>query len=83
MKPVLNLPLFIGVKEEYNIAKSKGMKIVCALNRANGYVTHQSVVGWQGKGCDPDNPHYLFRRDKDAIYLNMIDGNDQNILMMK
>ena len=39
-------------------------------------MTHQSVVGWQGRGCNPDNPYYLFKRDPDAIYLNMIDGEN-------
>jgi len=76
MNQVRDLKLFIGTKEEYPIAKQKGMKIVCALNRANGFVTHQSVVGWQGKGCNPDNPFYLFKREPDAIYLNMIDAED-------
>ena len=68
--------IYVGVKEEYSIARQKGMKIVCALNRANGFVTHQSVVGWQGRGCNPASPYYLFKRDADAIYLNMIDGED-------
>ena len=68
--------LFVGTKEEYSFAKQKDMKIVCALNRANGFVTHQSVVGWQGRGCNPDSPYYLFKRDSDAIYLNMIDNED-------
>jgi hypothetical protein len=76
MKQISDLRLFVGTKEEYSFAKQKGMKIVCALNRANGFVTHQSVVGWQGRGCNPDNPYYLFRRDADAIYLNMIDAED-------
>lgn len=70
------LNLYVGSKEEYNLAKHKGMKIVCALNIANGYVTHQSVVGWTGRGCNKDNPYYLFKREPDAIYLNMIDGDD-------
>ncbi len=68
--------LYVGTKEEYQTALNKGMKIVCALNRANGYVTHQSIVGWHGRGCDPSSPHYLFKKDADAIYLNMIDGDD-------
>ena len=76
MKQIKDLSLYVGTKEEYLIAKQKGMKIVCALNRANGFVTHQSVVGWQGRGCNPDNPYYLFKRDDDAIYLNMIDNED-------
>jgi predicted protein tyrosine phosphatase len=76
MRQIKNIPLFVGVKEQYALAREKGMKIVCALNRANGFVTHQSVVSWQGRGCDPKHPHYLFRRDEDAIYLNMIDGDD-------
>tara|TARA_A100000171_G_C2133353_1_gene148218 strand:+ start:1576 stop:2061 length:486 start_codon:yes stop_codon:yes gene_type:complete len=76
MQQIKGLQLFVGTKEEYQIAIQKGMKIVCALNRANGFVTHQSVVGWQGRGCNPDNPYYLFKRDPDAIYLNMIDGEN-------
>jgi hypothetical protein len=68
--------LYVGTKEEYQTALNKGMKIVCALNRAKGYVTHQSIVGWHGRGCDPSSPHYLFKKDEDAIYLNMIDGDD-------
>lgn len=73
---IKDLKLFVGIKEEYNIAHQKGMKIVCALNRANGFVTHQSAVGWQGRGCNPDSPYYLFKRESDAIYLNMIDADD-------
>jgi len=76
MIQIQNIKLFVGTKEEYSIAKQKGMKIVCALNSANGFITHKSVVGWQGRGCDKDNPFYLFKRENDAIYLNMIDGED-------
>ncbi|NOQ26323.1 MAG: protein tyrosine phosphatase [Bacteroidales bacterium] len=76
MRQIKNIQLFVGVKEEYQIARQKGMKIVCALNRANGYVTHQSIVGWQGRGCNPANPNYLFKKEDDAIYLNMIDGDN-------
>jgi hypothetical protein len=76
MKQIPNTNIFVGTKEEYSIAKHQGMKIVCALNRANGYVTHQSVVGWQGRGCNPDNPYYFFKQETDAIYLNMIDSED-------
>jgi hypothetical protein len=76
MIQIKSTKLFVGTKEEYGVAKQRGMKIVCALNRANGFVTHQSVVGWQGRGCNPDNPFYLFKREDDAIYLNMIDGED-------
>lgn len=71
-----NLNLFVGAKEEHRFAVQKGMKIICALNRASGFVTHQSVVGWTGRGCNQDNPYYLFKREPDAIYLNMIDGDD-------
>ena len=76
MEKIGELELYVGTKEEYNIAKRKGMKIVCALNRAKGYVTHQSIVGWQGRGCDKSSPYYLFKETKDAIYLNMIDGDN-------
>lgn len=76
MHQIKDISLFVGVKEEYNLARNKEMKIVCALNRANGFVTHQSRIGWQGRGCDPNHPDYLYRRDEDAIYLNMIDGED-------
>lgn len=63
--------IFVGEKEEYHLARQKGMKIVCALNRANGFVTHQSVVGWSGRGCNPDNSYYLFKQEADAIYYNL------------
>jgi rhodanese-related sulfurtransferase len=76
MKQISTLPLFVGTKEEYSSAKQRGMKIVCALNRVTGFVTHQSMVGWTGRGCDPSSPYYLFKREPDAIYLNMIDGED-------
>ncbi|MEL1244046.1 dual specificity protein phosphatase family protein [Flavobacterium sp. DGU11] len=76
MRQIKDLRLFIGTKEQYQIAYNRGMKIVCALNRANGYVSHQSVVGWRGKGCNPDSLYYLYKREPDAIYLNMIDGDD-------
>ena len=56
------------------------MNIICALNRCNGFVTHQSVVGWTGRGCDKDNPHYLFKREDKAIYLNMIDGDNPDYI---
>ena len=59
MKKIGNLELYVGTKEEYSNAVVKGMKIVCALNRATGFVTHQSKVGWQGRGCNKDNPNYL------------------------
>lgn len=72
--------IYIGTKEEYNLALEKGMNIVCALNRCNGFVTHQSVVGWTGRGCDKDNPHYLFKREDKAIYLNMIDGDNPDYI---
>ena len=74
MKQIKDLKLFVGTKEQYQIAQQRGMKIVCALNRASNFVSHQSAVGWQGKGCNPDSPYYFFKRDTDAIYLNMIDG---------
>lgn len=76
MIQIKDTKIFVGTKEQYHFAKQKGMKIVCALNRANGFVTHQSIVGWQGRGCNPDNPYYLFKRENDAIYLNMIDAED-------
>lgn len=76
MEKIGNLNLYVGTKEEYSSAKAQGMKIVCALNRANGYVTHQSEVGWQGRGCNPNNPHYYFKETDDAIFLNMIDGDN-------
>lgn len=76
MKKIGNLNIYVGTKEEYNSAIKDDMKIVCALNVADGFVCHKSVVGWSGRGCDKDNPHYLYKREKDAIYLNMIDGHD-------
>jgi len=47
MQKIANINIYVGTKEEYRTAQSKGMKIVCALNRANGFVTHQSQVGWR------------------------------------
>ena len=76
MVKIGEIELYVGTKEEYHKAKNDGMKIVCALNRAKGFVTHQSVVGWQGRGCDKSSPYYLFKETQDAIYLNMIDGDD-------
>lgn len=76
MEQIKNLKLFVGRKEEYQSAVQRGMSIVCALNRADGFQTHQSVVGWKGRGCDPSSPYYLFIRYQDEIYLNMIDAED-------
>lgn len=76
MQKIANLNIYIGTKEEYRTAVSQGMKIICALNRANGFVTHQSKVGWSGRGCNKDNPYYLYKEEEHAIYLNMIDGDD-------
>ena len=73
MQKIANLNIYVGTKEEYHVALSQGMKIVCALNRANGFVTHQSKVGWRGRGCNKDNPYYLYKVENDAIYLNIID----------
>lgn len=78
MQKIGDLNIYVGTKEEYHIAIKNNMKIVCALNRANGFVTHQSKVGWTGRGCNKDNPHYLYKEEQDAIYLNMIDGDDPN-----
>ena len=76
MEKIGELDLYVGTKEEYDTARNQDMKIVCALNRTNGFVTHQSVVGWSGRGCNKDNPYYLFKETEDAIYLNMIDGDN-------
>ncbi|WGK70387.1 dual specificity protein phosphatase family protein [Candidatus Haliotispira prima] len=76
MQKIGNWNIYVGTKEEHQQAVSEGMKIVCALNRASGFVTHQSVVGWSGRGCNKDNPHYLFKQTNNAIYLNMIDGDN-------
>jgi hypothetical protein len=45
MQKIANLNIYVGTKEKYPTAVSQGMKIVCALKRANGFVTHQSKVG--------------------------------------
>lgn len=71
--------IYIGTKEEYTQARYLEFNIVCALNRCDksaGLVSHQSIVGWTGRGCNKDNPHYLFKREDKGIYLNMIDGED-------
>lgn len=44
MQKIANLNIYVGTKEEYRTAVSQGMKIVCALNRANGFVTRQYRV---------------------------------------
>jgi hypothetical protein len=44
MQKIANLNIYVGTKEEYRTAASQGMKIVCALNRANGFVTRQYRV---------------------------------------
>ena len=76
MTKIGELEIYVGTKEEYLTAINRGMKIVCALNRASGFVSHQSVVGWSGRGCDKEHPDYLYKLEPDAIYLNMIDGDD-------
>jgi len=48
MRQINDIPLFVGVKEQYTIARSKGMKIVCALNRANGFVTNP-ICCWMAR----------------------------------
>lgn len=62
MQKIANLNIYVGTKEEYNTAQGQNMKIVCALNRVNGFVTHQSKVGWSGRGCDKDNPYYYIKK---------------------
>jgi len=76
MIKIKDIELYVGTKEEYRKAKNQGMKIVCAMNRANGYISHQSVVGWKGRGCDKKSPYYLYKKTPDAIYLNMVDAED-------
>lgn len=76
MHQIGNWNIYVGTKEEYQFAVNEGMKIVCALNRATGFVSHQSMVGWSGRGCNKDNPYYLFKQTDNAIYLNMIDGDN-------
>ncbi|AFL69621.1 dual specificity protein phosphatase family protein [Sulfurospirillum barnesii] len=76
MQQIGDLNIYVGTKEEYTTAYKNNMKIVCALNRASGFVTHQSKIGWSGKGCDKGNPYYLYKEEENAIYLNMIDGED-------
>ena len=71
--------IYVGTKEEIKQARKIGMNIVCALNRAPrepGIWTHQYVVGWTGRGCNKDNPYYLYKEYEDVIFLNMIDGDD-------
>lgn len=76
MVKIGSLELYVGTKEEYKEAVSKDMAILCALNRADGYVTHQSEVGWTGRGCPKDHPDYLYKHTGDALYLNMIDADE-------
>ncbi len=83
MKQILDLELYVGTKEEYENAKSQGMKIVIALNRAKGYVTHQSIVGWEGKGCNKDNPFYLYKKTEEYIVLNLVDTKEEKYISDK
>lgn len=72
------LNLFVGTKEEYNEAVELEMSIVCAMNTGDG-VSYRSVVG----KTSSDHPDYLFRDDKTAIYLNLIDGDDSKYISDK
>lgn len=76
MEQIRGFNIFVGTKEEHDVARFYGMDIVCALNRCDGYVSHQSVVGWKGRGCNPENEHYLYKETDDGIYLNMVDAKD-------
>lgn len=73
MNQISDLELYIGTKEEFNNANKEYMKIVCALNEANGYVTHQSLVNQVDNEHTVDSPDYLVYEDEDIISLNMID----------
>lgn len=73
MVQIGNIELYVGTKEEARLAFSQGMKVVIALNRAKGFITHQSIVGWSGRGCNKDNPYYLFKVTDEYIALNLID----------
>lgn len=73
MEKIENIELYVGRKEEAETAFSNGMKVVIALNRANGFISHQSIVGWSGRGCNKDNPYYLFKTTDEYIALNLID----------
>ena len=75
MKQIKDTLLFVGTKEEHFDAIQKNMKIVCAMNQAKDFVSHKTVVGWQGR-CNPNHPNYLFKKEENAIYLNMIDTED-------
>lgn len=46
MRQIKDLQLYVGTKEGYQTARQKGMKIVCVLQRVNGFMIHQSLVGW-------------------------------------
>ena len=70
MYKLVEYKIYIGTKEEYNEALEKDMNIVCALNRCDRtpqYVSHQSVVGWTGRGCNKDNPYYLFKKEDPGV----------------
>lgn len=80
MVKIGNLNLYVGTKEEYNDALKQDMRVVCALNKCKDYISHQSVVGWVGKGCNPSHPNYLYKETEDAIYLNMIDSPNPHFI---
>lgn len=73
MRKIGDIELYVGTKEEADFAFSNGMKVVIALNRVKGFITHQSIVGWSGRGCNKDNPYYLFKETDEYIALNLID----------
>lgn len=75
--------IYVGTKEEYGTAVESGMKIVCAMQRAKDFPSHQTKVGWEGRGCDPGHPHYLYFQEEDGIYLNFIDGNNPDYVKDK
>lgn len=53
------------------------MCIVNAIRNCNGYETHQTVVGWNGKKfCPKESPYYFYKETANGLFLNLIDTDD-------
>ncbi len=80
MEKIKGLELYVGTKEEFEQAYNQGMKLVIAVNTAGDYPTHKTIVGWEGRGCNKDNPYYLFKEEQEYIALNLVDTDDEKYI---
>lgn len=80
MKQINNLELFVGNKDEIELAKMSGMNIVNAIRQCKGYETHQSAVGWSQRGCPKDSPYYHYKETDSILFLNLVDTNDMKYI---